>query len=236
MFNIKDNDYAIDFTKMNKTGDVIEDDLLNMFMKAAGSNKILEPKEFKKWCKKNYYEINDWFEIVLGQEKNRLVEEGFIVETEIKAKTMFTKQQIKQTVQISAKEEAIKLAGLKKFLLEFSLMPEKEYYEVHLWEEYLIFAELLGIADKVEEQFSKVYPRFKEETMLKSDLEMSDLITMAVGNLACVAYEGMNEGIAYAESSSSHDYSGSSRDSGGGGSSYSSGGSSSGGSSGGGFR
>ena len=64
----------------------------------------------------------------------------------------------------------IHLKGLKKFLLDFSLMPEKEYFEVHIWEEYLIFAQLLGIADKVEEQFSKLYPQFKEQTRLNTDV------------------------------------------------------------------
>ena len=64
-----------------------------------------------------------------------------------------------KNVNPKLKEDAIELKGLKKFLLDFSLMPEKEYFEVHIWEEYLIFAELLGIADKVEEQFSKLYKR-----------------------------------------------------------------------------
>ena len=33
---------------------------------------------------------------------------------------------------------------------------------VNILEDYLVFAQLLGIADKVEEQFSKLYPDFKE--------------------------------------------------------------------------
>ena len=37
-------------------------------------------------------------------------------------------------------------------------MEEKIHIEVHLWENYLIFANLLGIADKVKKQFEKIYP------------------------------------------------------------------------------
>ena len=131
--------------------------------------------------------------------------------------------------------DAIHLKGLKKFLLDFSMMPEREYFEVHIWEEYLIFAQLLGIADKVEEQFSKLYPNFSQVSKLDIDVA-----TIAIRSMVEIGYKGIEAGKHRAamrsSSSSSHDYSGSSRDSGGGGSSYSSGGSSSGGSSGGGFR
>ena len=55
-------------------------------------------------------------------------------------------------------EEAVKLAGLKKFLLEFSRIDEKGAIEVKMWDEYLIFAQIFGIADKVSKQFKKLYP------------------------------------------------------------------------------
>lgn len=110
-------------------------------------------------------------------------------------------------------------------------MPWREYFEV---QEYLIFAQLLGIADKVEEQFSKLYPNFNQETRLNTEIT-----TIAVRSMTEICYEGVQVGVARAASRASsydHDYSGSSKDSGCGGSSYDSGRSSSGGSSGGGFR
>ena len=48
--------------------------------------------------------------------------------------------------------------GLKKFLLNSSLISERAYKEIELWEEYLIFAQLLGIAKEVNRQFSTLYP------------------------------------------------------------------------------
>ena len=96
----------------------------------------------------------------------------------------------------------------------------------------MIFSQLLGIADKVEEQFSKLYPNFNQRTLLNTSIT-----TILVRTISEACYEGVQEGVARAtRNSSSRDYSGSSRDSGGGGRSYSSGGSSAGGSSGGGFR
>ena len=76
---------------------------------------------------------------------------------------MFGKKKIVTTKHVTekVKDEAKKVAGLKKFLEDYSSMKEKKYIEVHIWNEYLMFAELFGIADKVREQFSKLYPDIK---------------------------------------------------------------------------
>ena len=55
-------------------------------------------------------------------------------------------------------DEFIKLKGLKQFLEDMSAIDEKKAIEVHLWDEYLIFAESFGIADKVAKQFKDFHP------------------------------------------------------------------------------
>lgn len=55
-------------------------------------------------------------------------------------------------------EDSVKLYGLKKYLEEFSNMDTKEVMEVKLWDEYLMFAYLFGIADKVARQMKNMYP------------------------------------------------------------------------------
>ena len=47
---------------------------------------------------------------------------------------------------------------LNKYLEEFSNMDTKEVMEVKLWDEYLMFAYLFGIADKVAKQLKQMYP------------------------------------------------------------------------------
>ena len=46
-------------------------------------------------------------------------------------------------------EDSKELYGLKLYLNEFSSINTKEVMEVHLWDEYLMFAYIFGIADKV---------------------------------------------------------------------------------------
>ena len=229
LFSFKDNNYAIDFTKMTQGDNEIENELFKMLVTASGTNKILEAKEFSKWSKKHYNEVNYWFRNIYYKAKDHLEQQGLITTRTEETEAMFgrTKTITIKDVSPQLREEAIRMKGLKKYLLDYSMIPQREHIEVHLWEEYLIFAQLLGIADKVEEQFSKLYPNFNQETLLNTEMT-----TIAIRNMAKICYEG----VQYGESSSSHDYSGSSTSSGGGGSSYSSGGSSSGGSSGGGFR
>lgn len=235
ILSFKDNNYAIDLTKITNVDNEIENGLLKILITAAGPNKILEAKEFKKWSKKNYSEVSSWFSSIDDQVELNLEKEGLITLTQETTQGMFgtSKNVTIKNVNPKLKEEAIQLKGLKKFLLDFSIMPEREYFEVKTWEEYLIFAQLMGIADKVAEQFSKIYPNFNQESLLNSDFA-----TLAVINMADLGYTGMVQGyeIANSRSSEDHDYSGSSRSSGSGGSSYSSGGSSAEGSSGGGFR
>lgn len=231
-FSFKDNNYAIDFNNFTKAGNTIENELLDILKSAAGKNGILEPKEFAKWCKKNYTLIDEWFSDFIENEQKELEKKKLIKPKKETVAASFgrTKSITLKAVSPTLLDEAIHLKGLKKFLLDFSIMPEREYFEVEIWEEYLIFAQLLGIADKVEKQFKKLYPDFNEIAKIKTDVT-----TVAVRNMVDKGYKGFDSG-KYKPDFWSSDYSGSSRSSGGGGSSYHSGGSSGGGSSGGGFR
>lgn len=242
IFDIFSGNYAIDFTKDVEIEDYTEKKLFDILKDASGINKILEPNEFKKWSLNNFRELEQWFSSSLYYGKNKLEIEKFIISEEIEKRSLFRKYTVKRKrLSPKLKEEAIKLKGLKKYLTEYSLMKEKESIEVKLWEDYLIFAQLFGIANKVEKQFKEMYP----ELDIKDNVGV-DLKCIAVIEMTNIGVNGMVKGreaeekrikhIRYSSSSSSHDYSGSSRDSGGGGSSYSGGGSSAGGSSGGGFR
>lgn len=232
--HFKDDNYAIDLNNIKSAETEIENDFLQIILKAAGKNKILEPKEFYKWSKKHYYEINNWLSDIITKEEKYLENEGLITRGEEKVKGSFGKIKTITTriVDPSLKEEAIKMAGLKKFLLDFSKMPEREHFEVHIWEEYLMFAELMGIAKKVAEQFSKLYPSIYNQAEYDIDFT-TNIIFNLIDDISVNCYNGVRAGVTAAQS---HDYSGSDSWSGGGGSSFSSGGSSSGGSSGGGFR
>ncbi len=131
-------------------------ELFNM-MYVASVDGILENKEFEKWCKKSYEKILGWFDDILREQRTSLISDGLINVQ----KGTFGK---KYTATQELKEEALKIAGLKKFLLEYTLIKDRQAIEVALFEDYLIYAQLLGIAKQVSKQFKEIYPDMIEQT------------------------------------------------------------------------
>ncbi len=53
--------------------------------------------------------------------------------------------------------------GLKKYMLDFSLLNEKEVPDLALWEKYLVYATAFGVADKVLKQLKIAYPQLEDD-------------------------------------------------------------------------
>ena len=131
------------------------------YMYEASKDGKLEENEMKKWCSKNYSKIFSWFDKVLDYVRDDLVTKGKIREQIGKNMKIFSYKYFE--VDSSMMEVAEQMAGLKKFLKEFSLIKEREPFEVHLWNEYLMYAQIFGIADEVASQFKKLYPEIIQE-------------------------------------------------------------------------
>ena len=130
--------------------------ILYDYMYEASLDGKLESNEFKRWCSKNYKKILKWFDEVLDFENKMLVNEGkATIETVTTFK--FLKHDVYQ-IHGEMMKEAEEMAGLKKFLKEFTLIKEREPIEVSLWNEYLMYAQIFGMADEVASQFKKLYP------------------------------------------------------------------------------
>ena len=141
----------------NKVFENDRERILFEMMLSASKDGILENKEFEIWCKRSYSRILDWFDIILREQRNRLDEQGyFIIEKD------------KYYATNELKEEAIRIAGLRRFLLNYSLIAKREAIEVELFENYLIYAQMLGIAKKVSKQFKELYPDMIEQTNFNS--------------------------------------------------------------------
>ncbi len=178
-------------------------------MRIASVDGILEKNEFTKWCKNNYSKILNWFNRVIDVETENFVSNGLIkVENN------------KYYVQDEMKKHALEMKGLKDFLNDFSNIKDRSAIEVKLWDEYLMYAQIFGIAKKVAKEFKRLYPD------VLTDATYDDIIFIHT-----ISYEGVS--AASVAKSRAESYS-----SGGGGFSSSGGGGGSfgGGGGGGGFR
>lgn len=195
---------------------------LHQMMAEASKDNVLESKEFEKWCKNNYNKILKWFDKVIDSETDKLIIEGKITET---VKNNLFKTKVLK-VDPSMKEEGVKLKGLKNFLEEFSRIDDKTAIEVNMWEYYLIYAQILGIADKVAKQFEKLYPELLEDTYNRMGCSFTDFVF-----INSLAHTSMHAAISSRQRAQSYHSGGGGFSSGGGG-----GGSFGGGGGGGGFR
>lgn len=172
-----------------------EKELYNMLYEAS-LDGVLEAKEFKIWSNDHYTEIYNWFSKILDFETEKLESEGKLVK--------LSRNKYETTDLLL--QEATELKGLKKFLEDFSRIYEKNPIEVHLWQEYLIFAQIFGIAEKVAKDFKDIYP----------DMIPDDYID-DFNFIYFVSYTGMNSASSAKSRAESYDSGGGGFSSGGGG-------------------
>ena len=166
-----------------------EEKLFNIMHEASGDG-ILEPKEFGKWAKRNYSKFFNIFKDFRQSEISKLNTQGHIYQR--KDKTECKKKNVMDDVIY---EDSKKLYGLKKFLQEFSSINTRETLEVHIWDEYLMFAYLFGIADKVAKQLKNLYPELMEQQQ-----NMDYTTIMMINNFSTTAVQAATSARSAAES------------------------------------
>ena len=140
----KKNHVNLSFEKEMHFTDAVENDLYRMVREASGSNLILEAGELEKWSKKSFKKISNlpgreqtrglkWF-----QDRHLMVSDGHC--------------------NPEGQAAARQLVQFKNYLEDFTLSKERGAVEAGLCRDYLVFAALFGIADKVAAQFQKLYP------------------------------------------------------------------------------
>jgi hypothetical protein len=149
--------------------DDVEGALYNMALEASGGNLLLESGEFEKWSEKNYKKFLAWPDRAKARGRSILHERNLL--------------QHGSTTNDDGKVEACRVVEFKNFLNDFTLHQERGAGEVGLWKDYLVFAQLYGIADKVAEQFQKLYPKEFQELSETVGVNPNDMMrTIRVNN------------------------------------------------------
>ena len=173
----------------------MELDIYNFFKEAAGDDAILQKKELKKWANKHGKKIYNW---------QRRIKDGSTLKT-MKAK------------------DVREVFGLKKFLKDFTLIQDRGAVEVGLWNNYLIFASLYGMAEQVYKDFKKVCPEYF--TLSKTMEQFRDTTPMVLWNTIGDTSRYFNRAAnSYAAAQSSRSFGGGGHTSFGGGGGFSGGG------------
>lgn len=163
--------------KENQTFDNFQEERMYHWMATASKDNILEKNEFKKYCNNNYKTVLKWFDDYIDDETERLVKTR---ELTIDTKTTLGFTSNKYVITPVVREDAIKLAGLKKFLNEFTNVKDKSAIEVKLLNKYLMYAQMFGIAKKVAKEFKELYPDVFTDTTYDQVIFVHDFSTTSV--------------------------------------------------------
>ena len=175
----EDGHYDLQFPEKDpEFVDSSEKSLYRKAFAAAGENRLLEKGEFDRWAEKHYASLSGWPTAIVSEGRS--------------AYSVFKGNKV---------DEGAKLLKFKNFLEDFSLSKEREVPEVALWGQYLEFAQLFGIADKVAEGFSKMYPKEFTQFSEQYGLDMISMRTL-IHNWNATGVHAYNR--AYA-AKSSHD-------------------------------
>lgn len=185
----------------------LEAELYSFIKAAAGGDGILQKNELKRWAESNGKSLYKW--------GKKAFPDGV-------------------TIWTIEPDEARQVFGLRKYLKDFTLIKDRGVVEVKLWNNYLIFAALYGIADQLIKDFRKVCPEYFNLSSA-AELFEDDTTNMVIWSMINMTSRNFNTAAVTYEASLSSN-SGSSWSGGGGMSSWGGGGGFSGGGSGGGGR
>ncbi len=141
--------------------DHVEESLWKFMYEASGKNHVLEEKEFSTWAKSHSGSLISWTTRVTSSGKDRLSTRGYYTAGEYSA---------------SGQVENQKIVGFRNFLEDTTLIKQRTSPEVALWREYLIFASLFGIADKVAKELKDIDPVVFEKACSMGYTDMSRVI------------------------------------------------------------
>ena len=170
-------DGCIDLNEHSQIDNNIEKKLYE-FMSASSVEGFLSSQDFSGWCNAHASEFLGFLKNIIDEEIYKLKKENHIT------KRISSEECSKENVLDEyIYEETKKYYGLKKFLQEFSTIDERKPIEVKLWDEYLMFASLFGMAEAVSNKLNRLYP--KEVELSKFNFACGfDKTFTSIGNLS----------------------------------------------------
>lgn len=155
-----------------------EKTFLDILKKASGEDKVLQENEFKKWAGSHYSTMNIFVRAIQDKIVSNIKEHKYLGDG-VGWYTMGLNEE--------GRTAARKALGFKQFLNDFTLVRERGSVEVKLWGDYLVFAAIFGIADRVAKEMSKIDPDMLKQmpvsfSNLSSVVVFSDTIGRAIRN------------------------------------------------------
>ena len=148
--------------------------LYRLLYTASGDDHILQPKEFSNWAGMNKQQFYNWSNDIGTDGRKRLGDKSLASRSMWGNSLQYTDK---------GKAEAKKLFGFRRFLQDFTLIGERSTPEVTLWQDYMVFAALFGIADKVAKELQEINPTLYEQLMPMGSATITPVDTYNLSNM-----------------------------------------------------
>lgn len=129
--------------------------LYTVLESAAGSDAVLQPKELERFVSQNDKLLRTYIQKCDSAGRTYLNQKHCLKRWNTPVKLT--------DLTPAGEQELGELMGLKRYLMDFSLIAERGAKEMPIWRELLTYAMLFGIADQVAEQMKALYPQISAE-------------------------------------------------------------------------
>lgn len=147
----KKNRASMRFVREPHNGDPFDEALYTFLQAAAGADGVLRDSELEDFCcdDRHAKTLSDMLESSGHQGELTLSRTGCLKGNKCRRAKDLTPR---------GQQQRNELLGLKRYLLDFSLLAERDVKETFLWQEYMVYAALLEVAKQVMEQLRQLYP------------------------------------------------------------------------------
>ena len=161
-FRIKE--YKVPDDAVHNVDSELESEVFGFIKEAAGKDSILQQNELKRWAYAHSEKLYAW------QQKLPKLTSPYGLEA----------------------KDVREVFGLRRFLKDFTLIQDRGVVEVGLWNNYLIFASLYGIADQVIKDFKKVCPEYftLSQTIAAQTQEVTPVVLWDMINSTSRSFNG----------------------------------------------
>jgi len=129
--------------------------LYTVLESAAGSDSTLQAKELERFASQNDKMLRAYIQKCDSAGRTWLNQKICLKRWDMPSKLT--------DLTPTGEQELGELMGLKRYLMDFSLVAERSVKEIPIWRELLTYAMLFGIADQVAEQMKALYSQISAE-------------------------------------------------------------------------
>ena len=145
----------------------IEKQYWEFIVQAARDDGVLQRKEIEKFTSRNLARLQEWQAAARAESRRRLTSRGLMTSFDKPALFGLTTKRVDRMTQEGMNLKNT-MTAFANYLRDFSLLNERSASNVALWDQYMVWAGFLGIADEVRDQFNIVDPTYETRTTVST--------------------------------------------------------------------